>query len=102
LFLDVDGVLTDGGIFYSETGENLKRFNTLDGQGLRYIMDSGVTPVVISGRSSNALKARLNDLGFTEIFLNVHDKVKVAEEVMQRHGWRMDTMLQRWAMIGQI
>jgi 3-deoxy-D-manno-octulosonate 8-phosphate phosphatase (KDO 8-P phosphatase) len=86
LFLDVDGVLTDGGIFYSETGENLKRFNTLDGQGLRYIMDSGITPVVISGRSSNALKARLNDLGFTEIFLNVHDKVKVAEEVMKRHG----------------
>ena len=86
LLLDVDGVLTDGGIFYSESGENIKRFNTLDGQGLKFLMDSGVAPAVISGRSSEALKARLNDLGFTEIFLGVHNKVRIAEELLIRHG----------------
>ncbi len=86
LLLDVDGVLTDGGIFYSESGENIKRFNTLDGQGLKFLMDSGVAPAVISGRSSEALKARLNDLGITEIFLGVHNKVRIAEELLIRHG----------------
>jgi 3-deoxy-D-manno-octulosonate 8-phosphate phosphatase (KDO 8-P phosphatase) len=92
LFLDVDGVLTDGGIFYTEHGETIKRFNTLDGQGLKYLMDSGVIPVVISGRSSNALKVRLVDLGFKEIYLNAHNKVKVAEEVMLRYGCDWDNV----------
>jgi len=87
LILDVDGVLTDGGIFYSELGESIKRFNTLDGQGLRYLMDNGITPVVISGRSSQALKVRLSDLGFKEIILNSHHKVKDAQEVMHRYGY---------------
>ena len=91
LLLDVDGVLTDGGIYYSEHGENLKRFNTLDGQGLKFLMESGVQPVVISGRSSEALKTRLSDLGFTEVFLGVHNKVEVAEQLMKRlgHDWRV-------------
>ncbi len=84
LLLDVDGVLTDGGIFYSESGENIKRFNTLDGQGLKFLMDCGVTPAVISGRTSEALKSRLKDLGFTEIFLGVHDKVEIAEKLLLR------------------
>lgn len=85
LLLDVDGVLTDGGIYYSEHGENVKRFNTLDGQGLRFLMDSGISPVVISGRSSAALNKRLIDLGFKEIYLNVHNKVKIAEDILQRY-----------------
>jgi len=55
-------------------------------KGLKFLMDSGVAPAVISGRSSDALKARLNDLGFTEIFLGVHNKVRVAEELLIRHG----------------
>jgi len=89
LLLDVDGVLTDGGIYYSEHGENVKRFHTLDGQGLKYLMSSGVVPAVISGRSSDALKVRLRDLGFAEIFLNVHNKVEVAEQLISRYalGW---------------
>jgi len=85
LLLDVDGVLTDGGIFYSDTGENIKRFNTLDGQGLKFLMDSGVIPAVISGRTSEALNARLKDLGFIEIFLGVHNKLEVAERLLLRH-----------------
>jgi 3-deoxy-D-manno-octulosonate 8-phosphate phosphatase (KDO 8-P phosphatase) len=84
LLLDVDGVLTDGGIYYSDYGESLKRFNTLDGQGLKFLMNSGVEPVIISGRSSKALKTRLDDLGFTHVFLGVHNKVEVAEQLLKR------------------
>ena len=43
-FFDVDGVLTDGGLYFSESGEALKRFNTLDGQGLKLLQQAGITP----------------------------------------------------------
>jgi 3-deoxy-D-manno-octulosonate 8-phosphate phosphatase (KDO 8-P phosphatase) len=44
LFLDVDGVLTDGGLLFSEQGETLKRFNTLDGHGIKLLQKAGITP----------------------------------------------------------
>ena len=56
VFFDVDGVLTDGGLFFSESGETLKRFNTLDGHGLKMLQQSGITPVVITGRDSLPLR----------------------------------------------
>ena len=62
-FFDVDGVLTDGGLYFSEAGEALKRFNTLDGQGLKLLQQAGITPVVITGRDSPALRLRLKALG---------------------------------------
>jgi 3-deoxy-D-manno-octulosonate 8-phosphate phosphatase (KDO 8-P phosphatase) len=83
LFLDVDGVLTSGEIFYSEQGETIKRFNTLDGQGLRYLIEAGVSPVIITGRKSLALSKRLTDLGIEQIHMGVHDKRQVAEQVLQ-------------------
>jgi Low specificity phosphatase (HAD superfamily) len=51
-FFDVDGVLTDGGLYFSEAGETLKRFNTLDGHGLKLLQKAGITPAVITGRDS--------------------------------------------------
>ena len=62
-FFDVDGILTDGSLWFSESGETLKRFNTLDGHGLKLLQRVGVTPVVISGRDSAALRNRLAALG---------------------------------------
>ena len=58
LLLDVDGVLTDGGLFYSAQGETLKRFNTLDGHGLKMLHSAGITTAVITGRDSEPLRAR--------------------------------------------
>ena len=58
VFLDVDGVLTDGGLLYSETGETLKRFHTLDGHGLKMLQKAGITPAVITGRDSAPLRTR--------------------------------------------
>ena len=50
VFFDVDGVLTDGGLHYTEAGEMIKRFHTLDGHGLKLLQRGGITPAVISGR----------------------------------------------------
>ena len=61
-FFDVDGVLTDGGLYFSETGETLKRFNTLDGHGLKLLQKAGITPAVITGRDSAPLRVRLKAL----------------------------------------
>ena len=63
LLLDVDGVLTPGDLLVGADGEQLKRFSTLDGHGLKLLEASGITPVVLSGRDSAALRARLAELG---------------------------------------
>ena len=86
VFLDVDGVLTDGGLYFSEQGETLKRFHSLDGQGLKYLMSAGVVPVVITGRDSAPLRVRLQALGITEAHFGVHDKLSVAQQVLQKTG----------------
>ena len=81
-FFDVDGVLTDGGLYYSEAGEALKRFNVLDGHGLKLLQRAGIMPAVISGRDSPALRARLDALGLTHVHCGVEDKRSAAEQVL--------------------
>lgn len=78
-FFDIDGVLTDGGLFFSESGETLKRFNTLDGQGLKLLQKAGITPVVITGRDSAPLRLRLKALGITHARFGTEDKRPAAE-----------------------
>ncbi len=60
---DVDGVLTDGTLYISEAGETLKAFHALDGHGLKLLAQGGITPIVITGRDSPAVRRRLKDLG---------------------------------------
>ena len=78
-FFDIDGVLTDGGLYFSESGETLKRFNTLDGQGLKLLQKAGITPVVITGRDSAPLRLRLKALGITHARFGTEDKRPEAE-----------------------
>lgn len=85
-FFDVDGVLTDGGLLLSETGESLKRFNTLDGHGLKLLQLAGITPVVITGRDSAALRHRLSALGITHAYFGTEDKLPCAEQCLQKLG----------------
>lgn len=85
-FFDIDGVLTDGGLYFSETGETLKRFNTLDGQGLKLLQQAGITPVVITGRDSPALRLRLTALGITHARFGTEDKRPAAEEFLENLG----------------
>lgn len=74
LILDVDGVLTDGRLYYGANGEELKVFNTLDGHGIKMLMDSGVEVAIISGRSSKALARRAKDLGIERLVMGASDK----------------------------
>ena len=78
-FFDVDGVLTDGGLYMSEQGETLKRFNTLDGHGLKLLQKAGITPAIITGRDSPALRARLQALGIVHAHFGTEDKRPAAE-----------------------
>jgi 3-deoxy-D-manno-octulosonate 8-phosphate phosphatase (KDO 8-P phosphatase) len=100
-FFDVDGVLTDGGLYFSEygqqhitetagpqyaAGETLKRFNTLDGHGLKLLQKVGITPVIITGRDSVVLRARLQALGIVHAHFGTEDKRPAAELTLKELG----------------
>jgi 3-deoxy-D-manno-octulosonate 8-phosphate phosphatase (KDO 8-P phosphatase) len=85
-FFDVDGVLTDGGLYIGESGESLKRFNTLDGHGLKLLQRAGITPAVITGRDSPALRVRLQALGIHHAHYGTEDKRPAAELTLQALG----------------
>ena len=80
---DVDGVMTDGSLYFSEAGETLKVFNSLDGHGLRMLQQGGIELAIISGRSSQALALRARELGITQLFQGIHDKLKTFEALRQ-------------------
>lgn len=86
LLLDVDGVLTDGGLYFTEDGETSKRFNTLDGHGLKLLKSVGIEPVIITGRDSAALRARLNALTIQHAHFGVEDKRSAAQSALQSLG----------------
>jgi 3-deoxy-D-manno-octulosonate 8-phosphate phosphatase (KDO 8-P phosphatase) len=85
-FFDIDGVLTDGGLYMSEHGETLKRFNTLDGHGLKLLQKAGITPAVITGRDSPALRARLSALGISHAHFGTEDKRPAAQATLRALG----------------
>jgi len=85
-FFDVDGVLTDGGLYFTESGETLKRFCTLDGHGLKLLQKAGITPAVITGRDSAPLRARLKALGISHVRYGTEDKAPAAQEILNELG----------------
>ena len=86
VFLDVDGVFTDGGLYMDGQGEAIKRFHTLDGMGLQLLKEAGVMVVVITGRDSLPLRHRLTALGLDRAFFGIKDKCVVAEQVLADMG----------------
>jgi 3-deoxy-D-manno-octulosonate 8-phosphate phosphatase (KDO 8-P phosphatase) len=86
VFFDVDGVLTDGGLHFSEHGETMKRFNTLDGHGLKLLQRAGITPAVITGRDSKPLRLRLAALGIEHAHFGTEDKRPAAEQTLKTLG----------------
>ena len=86
VFFDVDGVLTDGGLLFTESGETLKRFSTLDGHGLKMMQKAGITPAVITGRDSAPLRTRLQALGITHVRYGTEDKAPAAQEMLDALG----------------
>jgi len=85
-FFDVDGVLTDGGIFLADQAESLKRFHILDGLGLKLLQRAGITPAVITGRDSKPLRTRLDALGITHVHYGTEDKRPAAEATLKALG----------------
>lgn len=88
LILDVDGVMTDGRLYYGANGEELKVFHVQDGLGLKQLMGTGVAVAVISGRRTTAVDARCRELGITHVEQGCEDKVAALERLCKRLGVR--------------
>ena len=86
--MDVDGVLTDGGIWYTDGGEELKRFDVRDGQGLVLLRDAGVITAVVTRRHSEIVERRARELGIVEVHQDAVDKAAVVRGILARHGVR--------------
>jgi 3-deoxy-D-manno-octulosonate 8-phosphate phosphatase (KDO 8-P phosphatase) len=82
LVLDVDGVLTDGRLYFSAKGEELKCFHVRDGAGIVQLLRAGVQVAVISGRQSRAVERRMTELGVTWIRQGVEDKLAALRELL--------------------
>lgn len=90
LLLDVDGVLTDGRLYYGNNGEELKAFNIQDGLGIKLLQRNGVKVGIITGRSSELLARRANELGIDLVVQGREDKLVALQEVLKTHDYRME------------
>jgi 3-deoxy-D-manno-octulosonate 8-phosphate phosphatase (KDO 8-P phosphatase) len=86
LLLDVDGVLTDGGIVIDERGLESKRFDVRDGQGITLLKRAGVEVGFVSGRSSGAVRQRAGDLGVKWVFQGIQNKAEIYQRIKKRTG----------------
>jgi 3-deoxy-D-manno-octulosonate 8-phosphate phosphatase (KDO 8-P phosphatase) len=84
--LDVDGVLTDGSLWYGPDGESLKAFHVRDGHGIKMLVAAGIGVAVISGRRSAAVTARMRELGVTDVAQGVGDKARALAELLKRNA----------------
>ncbi len=84
--LDVDGVLTDGGLYYGDNGLSFKRFDVQDGMGIKMAQRSGIEVVIISGMKSLAVEMRGADLGIAECHAGRVHKLPLLEEIMRKQG----------------
>lgn len=86
LLLDVDGVLTDGRITFTDDGRELKSFNSKDGVGLKLLQHMGIKAGIVTARTSPIVARRCKELGIDLIFEGVHVKVQVLPDVIERTG----------------
>ncbi len=87
LVLDVDGVLTDGKLYFSNSGDELKAFSTLDGQGIKMLRESGVEVAIITGRQSELVKRRAANLGISHVIQGREDKLIALDELRATMGF---------------
>lgn len=96
LALDVDGVLTDGGLYYTDAGEELKKFNVKDGMGLKVVMDLGLEVAIISASTSRSTHHRARKLGIPHVLTGVEDKLAALRNLIAALG----VTLEQVAFIG--
>lgn len=93
VILDVDGVLTDGGIYYDPTGREIKRFHVADGLGIELLRHAGLRVAILSGRVSEALTRRAAELKVAECYQGVRDKKAQIEKLRQQWQVKADELL---------
>lgn len=87
MIFDVDGVLTDGGLYYGPDGETVKRFNALDGHGIKMLQQfGGIATAIITARQSPIVLRRARDLGIAHVFQGVHDKRIAFGQLLEQTG----------------
>ena len=83
---DVDGVLTDGALYFTHSGEEIKAFNVLDGHGMKMLKESGVELAIISSRNSRCVEERARNLGIELLYQGAADKLAAFNELLGRCG----------------
>src|ERR1700693_1528795 len=84
LLLDVDGVMTDGSLYFDNQGNEIKVFNIHDGHGIKRLRESGIRVAILSGRTSPAVGTRARELSIDEVDQVVSDKLKVSETLLRK------------------
>jgi len=90
LLLDVDGILTDGRIIYDNQGNELKAFDVKDGHGLKMVQRAGIKTGIITGRKSEVVKRRAQELGFDILYQGALNKLEPYLEILKEHGLTND------------
>ena len=86
LAMDVDGVLTDGGMYYSENGDELKKFNTRDGMGIQLIRENGIKIAIITKENTRLVEKRANKLRVDDLFQGAENKLLALEELRNKYN----------------
>lgn len=89
---DVDGIMTDGGLYLTDSGEEFKRFNSLDGHGLKMLKASGVELAIITGRTSRCVELRAHHLGISHLHQGVHDKLASMQKMLAQLKLSLDAV----------
>ena len=93
LVMDVDGTLTDGKIYMGENGEMMKAFNIKDGYAIAHMLPAmGIIPVIITGRKSRIVENRAKELGITELYQGVDNKLEKLKEVAVKYNTTPDAI----------
>jgi 3-deoxy-D-manno-octulosonate 8-phosphate phosphatase (KDO 8-P phosphatase) len=86
VIFDVDGVLTDGSLFYGDDGQEYKAFNSRDGHGMKMLQETGVLIGIITGRTSKVVEYRMQNLGVSHVYQGQLDKLPAFEELIDKLG----------------
>jgi 3-deoxy-D-manno-octulosonate 8-phosphate phosphatase (KDO 8-P phosphatase) len=86
MIFDVDGVFTDGSLYFTAEGDTMKSFNSLDGHGVKMLQSVGVQTAIITGRKSGIVAARMKELGVTHVWQGVENKTEALAELLAKTG----------------
>ena len=87
---DVDGVMTDGGLFFGDDGQEYKAFHSKDGHGMRMLHEAGIRSAIITGRQSNVVEHRMKDIGVNLLYQGYRDKTPAFDALLEETGFSIE------------